>query len=610
MKTSLAKFWFLSMAIVCLVGSLGPAGLLSGQQLQPLPRQPANTPGAEDSRTALPPVVSGSGQEPADRDLPPVYSVSQMMPLMKAETPARIAEAPRTGTVSTPEPASVLPPIISSASRPAVAPQAAAPQTMAPPVAAQAAARPMGAPRAAANQSSGPPVAAPPGAESPANAPLVGRNFPADARQKIEQFKRDNQFAISQTPGLVPSQYPTAVPGFTPGAALHSGFQQESSPSDVPRTMVPDADPSRPAINPPATNSPSVTPRAFSAPPAYLPPQAAVVQQGPVPGQDPFFESPQNYDAAGDFGGETWSPAGIEYGSIDDTFACCGFVTDSSGYFVFDSLIYQRGDGDFRAGNFLFPDSFDWSGGGRVTLGKRRDCTRGWEASYMGFDPWLSVTNETNPPGTLLGAIFGSVDGFPDSTFSAFRNATFLEQFQKTDLHSLEFNQTWWGSDVAKAFLGGRFIYFDDEFRLSSQNILGEVGIHTINTTNNMFGIHIGSEVLYDIGYRLSFSVAGKLGVYANFWEGRTALLNNNTIWINATRRSTDWGGSAELGAFARYKLGPRSRLRFGYQIMGLANVYDTESNFNPVVLPTAGQQYNDGGAFFHGASFGLEIFR
>ena len=72
----------------------------------------------------------------------------------------------------------------------------------------------------------------------------------------------------------------------------------------------------------------------------------------------------------------------------------------------------------------------------------------------------------------------------------------------------------------------------------------------------------------------------------------------------------TDFAASAEFGIYARYKIGPRARLRAGYEIMALADIFDAESNYRPVVLPGDGQRYEDGSAIFHGAVLGIEIFR
>ena len=88
----------------------------------------------------------------------------------------------------------------------------------------------------------------------------------------------------------------------------------------------------------------------------------------PYTGQDTYFESAHIHDATGQYGGTDYSPANIDYGDCSEIFGCCGFVCDSTRYFVADALYWQRGDGDFRASNIIPLDDFDWS----PTLNQRR----------------------------------------------------------------------------------------------------------------------------------------------------------------------------------------------------------------------------------------------
>lgn len=439
---------------------------------------------------------------------------------------------------------------------------------------------------------------------SPSNS-VRGKNFPANASEQIAEFIRSNATTDVENTPFVDPAIPESNRPSHPIMPLANAWPQDGSPSDLPTNIRP-----REVVPAPGLVTPYDIPAMPEDDGGWLPNESYPMSSTQATGGPSYFEQPHVYDSTSEYGGANYSPASIDYGASGDTFACCGFITNSSGYTIVDGLYWNRSDGTFRAGNFTTVDDFDWTWGGRVTIGKRRDSTRGWEASYMQFDPWIAVNSQSNAAGQLFGAVFTSPNGLPVTAVSAFRNSTFLEQFHKTDLHGLEINKTYWGADVAKAFLGARYIYFDDEFHLSSANTLGQQGIHNIDTTNNMFGVHIGGEVLYDIGYRLSFSASGKVGGYANFNKGRVGLLNNNTIHVSASRNDTDFSASAEIGVFARLKLGPRARLRAGYEAMTLINVYEVESNYSTVVLPTAGQNFNDGDAFFHGLTMGFEIFR
>jgi hypothetical protein len=296
---------------------------------------------------------------------------------------------------------------------------------------------------------------------------------------------------------------------------------------------------------------------------------------------------------------------------INPAYDCCGFMTSiSDHYFLVDFLYWQRADDTVFGGNFARFDDFDWTRGGRATLGKRWDCAGGCELSFTGFDPWIAVTGERDATGRLQGNLVAA-SGFSSSSLSAFRNATFLEQLQKTKLFSGEINRTYWGWDVVKNTIGVRYIYFDDEYRLSSANVLGQQGWYFLDNTNYLFGPQMGSELFYDVGYRLSFSFAAKIGGYFNVNRGRTAILNNGSVPLNASDKDTDFSASAEVGFHGHYQLLPRVRARFGYDVLGLWGVATNADNFTRVITPTTGRNYeHDDDAFFHGVFGGIEIYR
>lgn len=293
---------------------------------------------------------------------------------------------------------------------------------------------------------------------------------------------------------------------------------------------------------------------------------------------------------------------------------CCGFISDSCAYLISEALYWQRDDGEIVGGNFFRIDDFDYELGGRFTYGRRWCEMEGLEFSYFGFDAFLANTIQRDPPGRLRGQLFGTTTGFnSDAFFSSFRNVQYLEQTQKTKLHSLEANRVWFGWDVAKFFYGVRYIKFDDDFRLISQNFANppQFGQYEIDIDNNLFGLHIGGELFYDVGYRLSFSFKAKLGAYLNFVDGDTLFINNGTVNLaNGDEDVTD-SYTYELGINAHYQLMPRLRIVGGYELFGLEDVATTERNFDTIITPLAGTFYrDDDDAIFHGFNVGIEIYR
>jgi hypothetical protein len=301
----------------------------------------------------------------------------------------------------------------------------------------------------------------------------------------------------------------------------------------------------------------------------------------------------------------------LEVQTIGGGYDCCGFMTySSSGYAAVDFLYWERAGGTVFGGNFNGFDDFDLTRGGRVTVGHRFDCATGCELSGFYLDPWRSITVQTDALGRLRGNLSAGT-GFASSSLSAFRNATYLEQFQKSDLGSIEYNKTTWGWDVVKTYVGLRYIYFDDEFRLSSANLAGEQGWYFLDTTNQLLGPQIGWEFFYDIGYRLSFSFNTKVGAYLNWNRGRTAILNDSAVVLNNVDTDIDASASAEVGFHGHYQILPRVRARFGYDVLGLWGVATTQDNFTGVVTPATGLAYeDDDDTFFHGVFLGVEFYR
>ena len=437
-----------------------------------------------------------------------------------------------------------------------------------------------------------------------------GKNFPADAEKRIAEFlKANNQQATATQP----------AEASTPRVA-----NNVSSVPDVPvtrpataRAQQAFADRTPLANIPPVPNTAPIAIQ-FSnvqTPVASIGGVASIGNTNPMPNpQEMILTAPGEadfFDAENAYIEDPTTEVLVDYGAQSATFDCCGFITSSRYYAVYDTLNFQRNDGIFRASNITTLDDFGFQFGARATIGKKRDATRGYEGTFMGFDPWIATSTQTNAAGTLVGALYPlRTNNLPPSAYSAFQNGTYAQQWNKTRLYSLAFNRTWWGSDVVKAFVGGRYIQFQDDFRLSMANINGEQGFHSIQGRNQMFGVHTGMEVLYDIGYRLSFSYAWKLGGYANAARNTVTHINNGQLRGFGGIEKTDFAWSAEFGVWSRYKITPNVRLRAGYEMFSLFNVYDSESLYSPRFGNTMPNLQNQGDAIFHGPSFGFEIYR
>lgn len=300
----------------------------------------------------------------------------------------------------------------------------------------------------------------------------------------------------------------------------------------------------------------------------------------------------------------------FDSGTVAARFGNSGSVSSARKYFIFDAIYLDRYDGTIAISNFGGLNNFENNlFGARVTIGRREDAANGDELSYFGSAELSESASHTDPLGRISVG-FPSTGAFAIET-TAFRNATEQSQSKSTMFQSIEYNRNDWGWDVVRTFVGLRYIYIQDEYQISSTNLAGETGDFELSTQNNLLGGHLGYELFYDVGYRLSWSTIGKFGVYANPNRVKTKLNNAGAQFLDLTDTNTAFSGTIELGLNGHYKLGKRSRLRFGYNAFWLGEVASTADNIPVTINPTTGSDTSDSDdMFFHGLSLGLEMFR
>ena len=296
-------------------------------------------------------------------------------------------------------------------------------------------------------------------------------------------------------------------------------------------------------------------------------------------------------------------------GMVDKKFGCAGTVSCARRYVIADVLYFSREDGDDFGGTTRGPmQEFDSEIGWRFTIGRRWDATAGDEWSYMGTSE-IERRREINSTAGNLNANFAVAGGFGVNEVGAFFGANQQIEFQSTELHSIEYNRVKWSWDVAKMFWGMRYIYTEDFYALFSDD--GTQGSLSFDARNNLFGPHIGGELFYDVGYRLSVSAGFKAGAYINLAELDTRLNNNFTNIIVREDDSTDISGSLELNFTSHYQLTTQARLRGGVDVLWLYDVTTANDNFPNVVTGSLGANgSHDDDMLFMGISGGIEIFR
>ena len=300
----------------------------------------------------------------------------------------------------------------------------------------------------------------------------------------------------------------------------------------------------------------------------------------------------------------------FDHDLITDQFNACGSISHARRYLELDVLYFDREDGDIINSNFGGLGDFESDLGWRVTLGQRFDAIRGVEMSYLGSVPLESEITRTDALGRL-DALWTVSTFFTAAEVGPFFNAVSQVERKETELHTFEFNRVRWGWDVVKSFFGIRYFYINDEYSLTSTTAIPTVGFFSMETQNHLIGPHIGQEYYYDVGYRASFSVFGKLGVYANFSENDTLGASNGTVFLANSDENVTIAGSMEFGITGHYQINQRARMRAGYTVLWLGNVASVSDNFPRFLSPFTGTGTGDSDdMFFHGLSLGLEFYR
>ncbi len=339
----------------------------------------------------------------------------------------------------------------------------------------------------------------------------------------------------------------------------------------------------------------------------------------------PFAGDYQNSVDSG-FASSAGSDGGFDQNAIDSRMGYFGAMSRARRYSELDVLYMTRTDGDIVLSNFGGLGSFDANLGWRATLGLRTDETHGREMSYFGTTELDKEINRTDAR-SRLSALFTPSSFFSAGEAAPFFNAEIQNERMQTQLHSVEFNKVRWGWDVVKSFIGLRYIYVNDEYEMFSQrqfaavppsfsNPTGtpartETGNFRLNAQNNLVGVHIGRELFYDVGYRLSFSGLGKAGVYANVNKFESSASNTGTTFQSNENNNSTVATSLDLNLTGHYQLSRRARFRVGYQALLLDNVASVSDNLSGTLSPFLGANTGDSDSmFFHGINLGLEFYR
>ena len=305
--------------------------------------------------------------------------------------------------------------------------------------------------------------------------------------------------------------------------------------------------------------------------------------------------------------------AGYGNGPVIEDFGTFGSVSASRSYGHLEALFLTRDDGELSGPGIAPLTDFDFQTGFRLTLGRKSDSVNGRELSIFavnGIDEDVTIS---------------------DSPLLIVDTQT---QEKSSDLYSIEYNKVSYGWDLVKTFVGLRFIRFDDSYRVAASrgdrlaqpaqfDVFGNLiqpalpgapaasGLNTLDAANSLVGAHIGGELFYDVGYRWSASISGKYGAFVNFHDFDTNSFFSSGSPISDESEDVDISTAAELNIFAHYQVRTNLRFKAGYNLFYVGNVVTVSDNFAPTLPSFNNIDVDDEGeAFFHGASFGIEFYR
>ncbi|MGE3777072.1 MAG: hypothetical protein AB7F89_07815 [Pirellulaceae bacterium] len=268
-------------------------------------------------------------------------------------------------------------------------------------------------------------------------------------------------------------------------------------------------------------------------------------------------------------------------------------------------MMNREGDTGATLSSGIRMSDFDYTEGGRLTIGQKYDCTLGWEVTYTGIFEW-EEGGLANAPGTLNTLL---VAGSPAINLSAFNGANQHQQFHQSRLQSVEAVQKWWGRDVLTTSAGIRWIHVDEDFDFRSVDANNvDIGLFTIDTTNNLIGAQLGIDLLYPID-RWSVDSTLKGGLFANIGESNVFLSNAGVVQFDNSAEDLEFAAMVEYGAYVRYAISPRVNVRAGYEFLWIYGLgIATEQIRNPIATTTGRSFDGQGDTFYHGGTAGIEF--
>jgi len=191
----------------------------------------------------------------------------------------------------------------------------------------------------------------------------------------------------------------------------------------------------------------------------------------------------------------------------------------------------------------------------------------------------------------IMSAEMESTDLFSDATgqLEIFRNplttnfdaAHSVQAVYSSELSSEEVNAVYQYSDNVDFIVGLGHLSLDESFKIiSDDTAFSGVGRYTINTSNDMSGVHAGVALSHKTTEDFGFFLVGKVG-----WYNNDTKQNQQVTDLSFTRNNT--GSSSESSTVYDLRLGVNYYftrqfvMNLAYQTINISNVALASSHFN-----------------------------
>jgi hypothetical protein len=254
-----------------------------------------------------------------------------------------------------------------------------------------------------------------------------------------------------------------------------------------------------------------------------------------------------------------------------------------------------------------------FSGGPRVGLIRRGDCGYDFELSYFQIDGWncLRSIGPDSPPDWL---VMRSPGSFIQTNQPPFDTQA-MDWNYASKLYNAELNVRWEHSDRVTLLAGFRWLNLSESLvgALEPPTISWEPPFWNTTTANNLYGFQLGAiGKIFERG-RFSIDLPAKAGIYDNNTEQTTAVSVIHKQVRSASASTNRAAFVGEIGLQCKYQAAKGLLLRAGYEAIWLEGVALAPGQIRESYTVTSAMTVEalgvncDSGAFYHGATAGLE---